>query len=143
MIERRTLLLALPAVLAGCSAPLGGSSPPQLYTLSTQKEFSATLPRTTAQLLIETPTAPGGLDTERIALMKTAISLDYFAGAAWTDRVPLMVQNLLVESFENTGKISAIDKESLALRADYVLETDIRDFNAVYAGSEAPTVRVR
>jgi cholesterol transport system auxiliary component len=143
MMHRRTLLLALPGALAACSAPLGGGSPPQLYTLSTQKEFPATLPRTTAQLLIETPTAPGGLDTERIALMKTAISLDYFAGAAWTDRVPLMVQNLLVESFENTGKISAIDRESLALRADYVLETDIRDFNAVYAGSEAPTVRVR
>jgi len=143
MIRWRTFLLALPGVLAACSAPLGGGSPPQLYTLSPQKEFSATLPKTTAQLLIETPSAPGGLDTERIALMKSDISLDYFAGAAWTDRVPLMVQNLLLESFENTGKISAIDRESLALRADYVLETDIRDFTAIYIGSEAPTVRVR
>ena len=143
MIKRRTLLLALPGALAACSAPLGGGSAPQLYTLSPQRDFSAALPRTTAQLLIEAPSAPGGLDTERIALMKTAISLDYFAGAAWTDRVPLMVQNLLLESFENTGKISAIDRESLALRADYVLEADIRDFTAIYVGSEAPTVRVR
>jgi cholesterol transport system auxiliary component len=143
MIQRRTLLLTLPGVLAACSAPLGGGSPPQLYTLSPEKQFPPTLPKTTAQLLIEAPSAPGGLDTERIALMKSDISLDYFAGAAWTDRVPLMVQNLLIESFENTGKISAIDRESLALRADYVLETDIRDFTAIYSGSEAPTVRVR
>lgn len=143
MMHRRALIFALPGVLAACSAPLGGGSPPQLYTLSPQKEFPPTVPKTTAQLLIEAPSAPGGLDTERIALMKSAISLDYFAGAAWTDRVPLMVQNLLVESFENTGKIAAIDRESLALRADYVLESDIRDFTAIYSGSEAPTVRVR
>lgn len=143
MIPRRTFLIALPAGLAACSGTLGGGSPPQLYTLSPAKEFPPTLPKTSAQLLIEAPSAPGGLDTERIALMKTATSLDYFAGTAWTDRAPLMVQSLLIESFENTGKIAAIDRESLALRADYVLESDLRDFTANYAGSEAPTVRVR
>ena len=140
MIPRRTFLLALPAGLAACSGPLGGGSPPQLYTLSPVKDFPPNLPRTTAQLLVEAPSAPGGLDTERIALMKTAISVDYFAGAAWTDRAPKMVQDLLVESFENTGKIAAIDRESLALRADFVLEPDLRDFTAIYDG---PTVRVR
>jgi len=143
MILRRTLLFALPAGLAACSGTLGGGSPPQLYTLSPVKEFPPTLPKTSAQLLIEAPSAPGGLDTERIALMKTAVSVDYFAGTAWTDRAPLMVQSLLIESFENTGKIAAIDRESLALRADYVLESDLRDFTAIYGGSEAPAVRVR
>jgi cholesterol transport system auxiliary component len=143
MILRRTFLFALPAGLAACSGPLGGGSPPQLYTLSPVKEFPPGLPKTNAQLLIEAPSAPGGLDSERIALMKSAISVDYFAGAAWTDRAPLLVQSLLVESFENTGRIAAIDRESLALRADYVLESDLRDFTAVYVGSEAPTVRVR
>jgi len=143
MILRRTLLLALPAGLAACSAPLGGGAPPQLYTLSPVKEFPQTLPKTSAQLLIEAPSAPGGLDTERVALMKSATSLDYFAAAAWTDRAPLMVQSLLVESFENTGKIAAIDRESLALRADYVLEPDLRDFTAIYGASGMPTARVR
>ncbi len=143
MIARRTLLLALPAGLTACTSPLGGGSPPQLYTLSPVKEFPPTLPKTGAQLLIEAPSAPGGLDTERIALMKSAISLDYFAGAAWTDRAPKMVQDLLVESFENTGKIAAIDRESLALRADFVLEPDMRDFTAIYGATGAPTVRVR
>lgn len=143
MILRRTLLLALATGLAACSGPLGGGSPPQLYTLSPVKEFPPNLPKSNAQLLIEAPAAPGGLDSERIALMKSAISVDYFAGAAWTDRAPLLVQSLLVESFENTGKIAAIDRESLALRADYVLEPDLRDFTAIYGGSDVPTVRVR
>ena len=76
------------------------------------------------------------------ALMGT-LGARVLARARWTDRAPLMVQSLLIESFENTGKIAAIDRESLALRADYVLESDLRDFTANYAGSEAPTVRVR
>lgn len=140
---QRTFVLAIAVGLAACSGPLGGGSPPQLYTLAAVKDFPPTLPKTNAQLLIEAPSAPGGLDSERIALMKSSISVDYFAGAAWTDRAPVMVQNLLVESFENTGKIAAIDRESLALRADYVLEPDLRDFTAIYGSAEAPTVRVR
>jgi cholesterol transport system auxiliary component len=143
MIRRRTILLAVPAGLAACSGPLGGGAPPQLYTLSPARDFPANLPRSNAQLLIEAPSAPGGLDTERIALMKSSISLDYFAGSAWTDRAPRLIQNLLVESFENTGKIAAIDRESLALRADFVLEPDVRDFTAIYGTTDAPTVRVR
>lgn len=143
MIARRAFLLAVPAGLAACTGPLGGGSPPQLYTLTPVREFPPTLPRSTAQLLIEAPSAPGGLDSERIALKKSATSVDYFAGAAWTDRAPIVVQSLLVESFENTGKIAAIDRESLALRADFVLEPDLRDFTAIYSGSDMPAVRVR
>ena len=143
MIRRRTFLLAVPMGLAACTGPLGGGLPPQLYTLTPVKDFPPSLPKTGAQLLIEAPSASGGLDTERIALMKSAISLDYFAGAAWTDRAPKMVQDMLVESFENTGKIAAIDRESLALRADFVLEPDLRDFTAIYSGTDLPTVRVR
>ena len=71
------------------------------------------------------------------------MSVDYFAGSAWTDRAPLMVQSLLVESFENTGKVAAIDRESLALRADFILKPELRDFTAIYSGSDTPVVRVR
>ena len=143
MIARRTVLLALPAGLAACNGPLGGGAPPQLYKLTPVSDFPPNLPRTTAQLLVEAPSAPGGLDSERIALQKSTTSLDHFAGAAWTDRAPNLVQSLLVESFENTGKIAAIDRESLALRADFVLEPDLRDFTAIYGTTDVPTVRVR
>jgi cholesterol transport system auxiliary component len=142
-LDRRAFLIALSSTVAACTSPLGGGSPPQLYTLTPAKDFPANLPSTKAQLLIEAPAAPGGLDTERIALMRTAVSLDYFAGAAWTDRAPLMVQSLLIESFENTGKVAAIDRESIALRADYILKTDFRDFTAIYGGSGVPVIRVR
>lgn len=143
LLSRRSVLF-LPAALAGCSGVLGGSQPPpQLYTLTPARDFPPGLPNAKGQLLIEVPVAPGGLDTERIALMRSAVTLDYFANAAWTDRAPLMVQTLLVESFENSGKIGAIGRESLALRADWILKPELRVFTAVYEGADAPTVRIR
>ncbi|HUK08161.1 MAG TPA: ABC-type transport auxiliary lipoprotein family protein [Stellaceae bacterium] len=140
---RRSLLLALPALLAGCSTLLQGKPPPKLYTLTPVREFPPGLPDVRAQVLVDVPVAPGAIDTERIALMKGEVSVDYFADAAWTDRAPLLVQSLLVESFENTGKIGAIGRDTATLRADYVLMPELRDFTAVYGNGAVPTVQVR
>jgi len=143
-LSRRTVLLALPPVLTSCGGVLGGSQPPPLlYTLTATRDFPAGMPKAKGQLLIEVPVTPGGLDTERIALMRSPVTLDYFANAAWTDRAPLMVQTLLVESFENSGRVDAIARESLALRADWILKPELRTFTAVYDGAEMPTVRIR
>jgi len=142
-LSRRSIVLGLPVALAACSGPLGGGPPPQLYTLTPARDFPPGLPSAKGQLLVEVPATPGGLDTERIALMRSPVMLDYFAGSAWTDRAPLMVQSLLVESFENSGKIGAIGRESLALRADWILKPELRVFTAVYEGGDAPIVRIR
>lgn len=141
--SRRILLLALPAALAGCSSVLQGKPPPKLYTLTPVREFPPGLPKVNAQLLVDPPTATGAIDTERIALMRNAVSVDYFADAAWTDRAPVLVQSLLVESFENSGRIGAIARDTATLRADYVLMPELRDFDALYGNGAAPTVRVR
>lgn len=143
-LSRRAVVLALPAGLAACGGVLGSNQPPpQLYTLRPARDFPASLPQAKGQLLVEIPAAPGGLDTERIALMRGPVMLDYFATAAWIDRAPLMLQSLLVESFENSGKVAAIGRESLALRGDWILKPELREFTAVYDGAGTPTVRVR
>ena len=51
---------------------------------------------------------------------------------AWTDNAPLMVQTLLIESFESTRSIIAVGREAVGLRPDYVLHTDLREFDATY-----------
>ena len=80
------------------------------------------------QLIVEEPLAPTGLNTTRILLHRSAIELEYYARANWTDRAPAMVHTLIVESFENSSKIVAVGCESLGLRADYVLKLELREF---------------
>jgi cholesterol transport system auxiliary component len=94
-------------------------------------------------LLVDVPASAAALDSERIALSRSATTVDYFADAAWTDRAPLMVQSLIVQSFENSGRITAIGRESLALRGDYVLRPELRHFEADYAGGAVPSAHVQ
>ena len=94
--------------------------------------------------LVDTPIAPAEIDTTRVALTRSPTTIDYFANAAWSDRAPAMVQSLLIESFEQTGKIISVSRDLAVLRADYILMSELRRFEARYENGEAPpTVFVR
>jgi cholesterol transport system auxiliary component len=136
-------LLAI--VLAGCDLKLPGEGPPpRLFALSPKTTFDTNLPKVDWQLVVEPVMSPSSLDTVRIAIHKTPLELQYYARAQWTDRVPAMLQTLLVESFENTGKILAVGREAVDLRADFSLKTEIRHFEVEYSpeGVASPHVRL-
>ena len=143
-VTRFLVPLALLA-LAACAVP-GFQDPPRLYTLTPATRFAEELPRVEQQLLVEAPIAAAGLDSSRVALRTSPTSLDYFAGVNWTDRAPSMIQALIVESLENSGRIVSVSRDTVGLRADWLLKTDLRDFQAEYEGvprESAPRIRVR
>ena len=141
LIRCSTLLVAL--VTSSCALP-GGGEPPQLYTLTPKSTFDASLPRVDWQLVVERPVASAGINTQRIAVQRTPVTLDYFARASWTDQAPALVQTLLIESFENSGKIRAVTRESSQLRADYILQIELREFQAEYdKAGQPPQAHVR
>lgn len=109
-----------------------------LYRITPKSSYPPNLPRRSVQLLIDVPLAPAGLDTARIALTRSPVSIDYFADSEWTDRVPLLIQTALLQSFENSRAITAIDRESVSLRADFILKPEIRHFEAVYDSPNGP-----
>ncbi len=126
------------SAVSGCAVQLPGSGEPaQLYVLTPKSTFPEDLVEVDWQLLIETPIAPAGLDTARIAVAYSPIELNYFARSNWTDRAPQMVQRLLIESFENSGRIVAVGRDAIGLRSDYVLKTELREFQAEYNASQA------
>ncbi len=145
-LRRRRLPVLAGAVamaLAGCTVLPGEKPLPRLFVLTPKSTFDADLPKADWQLTIGKPVAEAGLSTARIALRHNPVTLEYFARANWIDTAPMMVQTLIVESFENTGKIVAVGRESVSLRADYRLIAELREFQAEYSGASAPTVRVR
>jgi cholesterol transport system auxiliary component len=124
--------------VTGCASLLGLSPAPHLYRVTLKSTYPVNLPHRPGQLLVDVPFAPAGLDTARIALSRSAVSIDYFADSEWIDRVPLMVQTALLDSFESSKTITAIDRESIGLRADLILKTDIRHFEALYDSRNGP-----
>jgi cholesterol transport system auxiliary component len=142
-LSRRWLSCVIAFAVTGCASLLGLSPAPHLYRLTPKSSYPANLPHPSVQLLVDVPLAPAGLDTGRIALSRSAVSIDYFADSEWIDRVPLMVQTALLDSFENSKAVTAIDREAVGLRADLILRTEIRHFEAVYnSPNGAPEVWV-
>lgn len=144
---RLRLVLALASVLivSGCAAlELATREPPKLYQLTPKSTFSEDLPESQAKLTVETPTATAGLNTARIALRPTPTTLEYYARSSWIDVLPVMVQNLLIESLDNTGQLDVLGREVVGVRADYALITHVREFQAEYEQpDQPPTVHVR
>ena len=145
---RRRLLIGLSAPLlllsvTGCERFIPGSGPPpQLYQLSPKNTFPENLPQVSWQLTVEVPFASTALNATRIAIMPTPMQVDYYARAAWTDRVPLMVQTLIVESFENSRRIVGIGRDTIGLRSDFVLKTELREFQSESFHPQGGLVRV-
>jgi cholesterol transport system auxiliary component len=138
----RTLVFA--SLLISACAPLPGQGePPQLFTLTPKSTFPEDLPSVNWQLLVEVPVAGDSLNTDRIALHESPLTLDYYAKARWTERAPIMLQRLIVESFENTQRMVAVGRQAIDLRADFILKTELREFQAQIDDDGIPHVRVR
>ena len=137
--SRRHILVA-----AFCIVPLAGCSvlrdPPaaQIYRISPMADYPKDGQIIHKRLVVDIPTAPQSLDTDRIALIRDRTRFDYYADSVWTDRVPMLLEALLVEAFENEGSIPAVGRGAETLTPDYLLKTEIREFEARYDQDNQP-----
>jgi cholesterol transport system auxiliary component len=142
----RTLPLALLAAalaLTGCSDILPKPAPPPvLYRLAAASDFPSAGVTAPTQLQIEVPSAEAALDTTRIALSRSATTLDYFADAAWTDRLPLVLQSQLLASFQNAHRLLALAGAGAAAHSDALLTIELRHFEAQYGAAGPPQWRI-
>lgn len=146
MIRRRFFLItASSLLLSACGGNLLGLGPQEAGTIYPVRPQFA--PGSGAKvgwaLSILRPDIAPGLDSDRIALTQPDGSMDYYAKANYPDRVPPMVQQALLDSFEASGRIDAVAPEQAALHADYNLVTEIKDFAAHYGQTDGiPQVTV-
>jgi cholesterol transport system auxiliary component len=115
---------------AGLNTLRSVTEPTDLYDLTPKSTYAPDLPTIAAQIENEEPTAASSVNTDRIAIKPNPFQVQYFPQARWVDRAPLLVQTMLVESFENTGKVSAVGRQAIGLSSDFTLLTDLREFQA-------------
>lgn len=139
-----TVAIAGALALSACALPdLGSGPPPDLYVLSPKSTFADDIPMVSWQLVVEEPSTAKGIDTDRIAIAPSPLEVKYFGGSRWADRAPRMMQQLLIQSFENTKKIVSVGRQSIGLRSDFVLKTELREFQAEKTPEGGTVVRVR
>jgi cholesterol transport system auxiliary component len=92
-------------------------------------------------LAIGRPDVAPGLDTDRIAVIR-GHELDYYRGALWRGTVLDTVQSYLVTTLQDQKLFRSVAAEQARVGGEYLLDIEVRDFQAEYSGSAIPAVRV-
>jgi len=137
----RLFALMVASVLSGCtglSTLNTVAEPTDLYLLTPKSTFDPNLPRLRQQIVVAEPTATAAVSNDRIAVQPSPLEVRFLPGARWVDRAPLIVQSLLIESYENSEKVDAVGRSAIGLRADYIIVTDVREFQAEVSDPSLP-----
>ena len=142
---RRWLLpCAAGLVLGACSSLTGKKEPFTVY--APRYTAPADAAQGTAvqwQLSIDTPVASDALDTPRMLVMPSPGALETYKGARWSDTAPMLLRSLLIQAFQNSGRISGVGASTSGLHGDYLLAIDLYDFETQYRdGSPHAVIRL-
>jgi cholesterol transport system auxiliary component len=134
------LALSGALLLGGCST-LIGSPPPTTYDLTAPTEVTAR-GNGRAQIMISEPTALQAINSDRIVVRPGNGEVTYLPKAQWADRLPVLVQVRLIQTFENAHRIGMVGRPDDKFTADDLLVTEIRDFQIDARGSPMAVVTV-
>ena len=114
-------------MLAGCT--LKAAAPPATFDLRAPHVSTVTAPRPAKfQLVIDEPTSVRALASSRILVKPSPQKITYYKSAAWSDRLPSLVQVRLIQAFQNAGLIKAVGSRADRLDPDFELATQLNAF---------------
>ena len=94
-------------------------------------------------VLLQRPEAGPGLDSDRIALLRSDNRFDFYAASRWAAPAPDLLASVIVEALRATGSYSAVFDDTAPFAPRYNLRCTLRRFEADYTtGGRAPTVHV-
>jgi len=140
-----TLLSAL--LLGGCATLTSitdATTPLQAYGLRAPAAAPDVRGSLRRDLVIETPTTGGALDTDRILIRPDPFRAAYLPQARWTDTAPVMLQGLMLRGFSDADALRYVGRRPIGGTADYLLLSELTDFQAELApDGETVTTRLR
>ena len=99
-------------------------------------------------VLVQRPEAGPGLDSDRIALLRSDHRFDFYAASRWAAPAPDMVESVIVDALRASGNFSAVFDDTSPYAPRYSLRVTLRRFESDYtaegkgSGGRAPTVYV-
>ena len=123
----------LDGILGGVERMTGANEPvvkKVVYDLSAATGFPPPSPPLKAQLTIPESNTVVLFDSQKM-LLAPGLDVPAFAGAQWSDSLPKMLQEKLIQSFENYDIAPAPMRPNDAVQPDYQLLTDIRSFQVI------------
>ncbi|MBZ0217818.1 MAG: ABC-type transport auxiliary lipoprotein family protein [Fimbriimonadaceae bacterium] len=126
------------SILAGLERMTGGSNADAqrpTYDLVSPQTFPPPATESEWQLVIPEPTLLFALNTDKILLQPNPGETLMLEDARWSDSLPIIFQEKLIQSFENAGYLQSVTRPIDGITSTHKLLIDIRVFAlATYAG---------
>lgn len=143
MIRVDRLALVVSLALAGCSGVFESKlAAPQTYVLRLPPSAAPANALTAGSVLVQRPEATPGLDSNRIALLRSDRRFDFFAASLWAAPAPDVIESVVVDALRGTGTFSAVFDDAAPFAPRYDLRVTVRRFEADYTSGDIPTVHV-
>jgi len=138
-------LALLPLALCGCGGVFDSKiAAPQIYVLRLPASTAPTPALTVGSVLVQRPEAGPGLDSNRIALLRSDRRFDFYSASLWAAPAPDVLESVIVEALRGTNAFSAVFDDAAPFAARYDLRCTMRRFEADYTGQGngggAPTI---
>ncbi|MEB2315761.1 MAG: ABC-type transport auxiliary lipoprotein family protein [Xanthomonadaceae bacterium] len=128
--------------LAACSV-LPAKRPVALYALSQPVPQDSTRGRIDVRLAVARPQASGPLATAWILVRPVSGQIEVYPAAQWSEPLPGLVDNALVEAFEASGRFAGVERAASGLAHDVELATELRDFQIELEGGPVAVIRIK
>jgi cholesterol transport system auxiliary component len=144
MTLRALALICGALMLAGCGSFFESSQPAtQAYVLRLPPRTPPADATAGGSLRVQRPEAGPGLDSDRIALLRSDRRFDFYSATRWTAAAPDLLESVMVDQLRGSGLFSAVFDDSAAYPPTYNLRCGLGRFEADYTGGgRAPTIQV-
>jgi phospholipid/cholesterol/gamma-HCH transport system substrate-binding protein len=130
-------------ILAGLERMTGGATAKAalpIYDLAAPKDFPPLEGTPSWQLVVPEPSALLAFNSDKISVSPAAGETTPLPEAQWSDNLPVLFQEKVLQGFENAGYGAAVSRPRDGFTADYQLLIDIRRF--VIATSSSPAAEI-
>jgi cholesterol transport system auxiliary component len=143
-LARACALVLASTALAGCGSLLGGKQkdPTTTYAPVARAQAPAEWPTVRWELAIQRALGARGADSLRIAVRPTPDELQVYKGAQWARSPSEMVEDAVLHTLEDSGRIAGVARQGSGMGSDYRLLLDVRRFEADYAGAATPAATI-
>jgi len=142
---RTWIFLSVSLPLAACSGVFESDlAAPQSYVLRLPPAPAPDPVSGAGSLLVQRPEADPGLESERIALLRSEHRFDFYSASRWAAPAPDVIESVVIDTLRATGAFSTVFDDSAPFAPRYNLRCTLRRFEADYTtGGRTPTVFVR
>ena len=139
---RKAFIAAAAALAAGCFGGLREPVPqPVIYRVDAPRIAAGAPLAADLRVAVAAPHPVSAAAASRAAWPDRR--LDYLAGARWAERLPVLIESALIESFQDSGRLRSVQGDAGRFRRRMRWSLELRRFEADYSAGGRPSPRCR